>query len=81
MKRYKYTGNIEKLLHQNQGEIIDIVEGSLIDNFLIATKRGYIALIETYQNCWSSYHVLNFSTNSNEINAIWSDIEARRDEA
>ena len=74
MKKYKYYGQLEKLIKQNKGEILDIIEGSLIDNFLITTKRGYIALIETYMNCWSSYYTLNFCKNPNEIYALWDEV-------
>lgn len=78
MKKYKYYGQLEKLLKQNKGEILDIIEGNLIDNILISTKRGYIALIETYMNCWSSYYTLNFSKNINEISEVWESYDYRR---
>ena len=76
MNAYKVrTLNIDKLLYQNQGEILDIIEGCLIDNFLIATKRGYILLIERYVNCWTSEHVLYFSKDEKEINNIWYKLD------
>lgn len=74
MKKYRFTlNNIDKFLHQNQAEIIELVEGSLIDNYLIVTKRGYMALIEKYVNCWTSEHILYFSTKEEDIEAIWND--------
>lgn len=42
--------NLEKWIHQNAGEIDEIVEGCLLDNLLIACKRGYAALYEKYVN-------------------------------
>lgn len=78
MKKYKYYGQLEKLIKQNKGEILDIIEGNLLDNILISTKRGYIALIETYMNCWSSYYTLNFSKSINEISEVWESYDYRR---
>lgn len=79
MKQYIYNAKPEKLIHQNKGEIIDIIEGCLQDNFLISTSRGYIALIENYVNCWTSNHKLYFSTNPGEIYAIWDNLSNEED--
>lgn len=65
---------LEKFLHQNAGEVIDIIEGCLIDNLLIATRRGYMALLETYVNCWTSEHTMYFSTDYNEICDVWESV-------
>ena len=75
MKKYKYTGRLEKLIYQNKGEIIDCVEGCLLDNLLIETKRGYMALIETYETCWTSYYTLYFSRDYNTVQAILEEIK------
>ena len=75
MKKYKYTGRLEKLLYQNKGEIIDCVEGCLLDNLLIETKRGYMALIETYETCWTSYYTLYFSRDFDRIQAVIDGIK------
>ena len=76
MKAYKNCNinNLDKFIHQNRGEIIDFLDGCLIDNFLIATKRGYIALLENYVNCWTSNYKLIFSTNMQEIYSIWDKL-------
>ena len=75
MKKYKYTGRLEKLLYQNKGEIIDCVEGCLLDNLLIETKRGYMALIETYKTCWTSYYTLYFSRDFNRVQTVFDEIK------
>ena len=80
IKAYRYTGSIDKLMHQNKAEYIDCIEGCLLDNLLISTKRGYIALMETYQNSNSSIYTLNFSTDSNEIYHLWENLERTIDE-
>lgn len=74
MKQYIYNAKPAKLIHQNKGEIIDFIEGTLQDNFLIGTARGYIALIENYVNEWTSNHKLYFSTDPGEIYAIWDKL-------
>lgn len=75
MKKYKYTGGLEKLLYQNRGEIIDCTEGCLIDNLLIETKRGYMALIETYVNCWTSNYTMYFSRDFEPVQAIFEEVK------
>lgn len=75
MKKYKYTGRLDKLIYQNKGEIIDCTEGCLLDNLLIETKRGYMALIETYETCWTSYYTLYFSRDFDRIQAVIDGIK------
>lgn len=75
MKKYKYTGRLEKLLYQNRGEIIDCTEGCLLDNLLIETKHGYMALIETYVNCWTSCYILYFSRDFSRVQTVFDEIK------
>lgn len=75
MKKYKYTGRLDKLIYQNKGEIIDFVEGCLLDNLLIETKRGYMALIDTYVNCWTSCYTLYFSRDFNRVQTVFDEIK------
>ena len=75
MKIYKYAGNVDKLIHQNKAECIDVIEGCLLDSLLMATKRGYIALIETFATTQSSTYTLYFSTDSGDIYEIWESLE------
>lgn len=46
-------------LHQNNGVYTgDFVDGCLLDNFIVATKRGYAAFYEKACTTWTScYHV------------------------
>ena len=71
MKQYKYNGNIGKLIKQNCGEVIDCIEGCLLDDLLVSCKRGMMALLETYQNAWQSVYTVYFSTNESEIWDLW----------
>ena len=61
MKQYLFTGDVDKWTKQNSGTIIDCVEGVLIDNLLIETKRGYAALIERPTTEWTSAYTIYFS--------------------
>ena len=71
MKKYRFSGRLDKLLHQNDAEILECADGYLLDNLLIRTKRGYIALIETYVNCWTSNYTLYFSCDYEPILAVF----------
>ena len=79
MTIFKYYGKIEKLLHQNQAEYREIIEGCLIDNYLVQTRRGYMAILETYVNCWTSCYTVYFSTNPHQINEVWDKLTAGLD--
>ena len=46
--------SLDKWLSQNDGEIINCVEGVLQDNYLVSTRRGIAAIYEHPLNCWSS---------------------------
>jgi hypothetical protein len=50
---------LEKWLKQNGGEYTgDVVEGCLLDSFVVFTKRGIAAFYESYVNsCQSNYYV------------------------
>lgn len=62
MKQYLLNWDVDKWIKQNAGTVIDIVDGVLIDNLLIETKRGYAALIERPTTEWTSAYTLYFST-------------------
>ena len=52
---------LDKWIHQNNGEVIDIAEGSLIDNIIIDCKRGTCFIFEEYKTEWTSaYHAFFF---------------------
>lgn len=53
--------NLEKWMHQNEAEYTGaFVEGCLLDNFVLACKRGFAAVYEHYLNCWSSDYLIEF---------------------
>lgn len=57
MRKFKVL-NTEKFLYQNNADEIITIPGSLIDNSLYTGKRGMIATIEKYVNCWTSEYIV-----------------------
>ena len=53
-------GQFDKWMKQNKGTIIDYKEGCLLDNFVVACKRGYAYVFEQYRNANSSDNVFYF---------------------
>lgn len=54
---------LEKWLHQNDAEYTgDFVDGVLLDNFVVMTKRGFAAVYEKYLNSNSSCYEIHFET-------------------
>lgn len=78
MTKYKFTANLNKWMHQNNGEIIDAIEGTLLDSLLISTKRGTALLLETYETPNSSTYTLYFSTNG-EAEELFYTIQEERE--
>ena len=56
------AGQLDMWLHQNAAELIDMVEGSLTDNYLYECKRGQAFIYEVYRNEWTSSHRIQFIT-------------------
>ena len=55
------NGQMEKWEHQNGAEYTgDFFEGVLLDNYVLACKRGYAAHYERYVNPWMSAHEIRF---------------------
>lgn len=53
--------NLDMWMHQNEAEHTGaFVEGCLLDNFVLACKRGFAAVYEHYLNCWSSDYLIEF---------------------
>ena len=52
--------NINTWIKQNKAETLDCREGSLQDNFIVGTKRGYAAIYEHYVNSWASDFLVEF---------------------
>lgn len=52
---------MEKWMHQNGASYTGtIVEGCLLDNFVLVCRRGFAAVYEHYLNCWSSNYLVEF---------------------
>jgi|InofroStandDraft_1065614.scaffolds.fasta_scaffold07494_9 hypothetical protein len=53
---------LEKWMRQNQAEYTgDYVEGCLLDNFVLACKRGFAAVYEHALTCWTSDYIVEFA--------------------
>lgn len=75
---YTYNGTAEKLFYQNDADIIDIIEGCLLDNYLFCTNRGYFILKETYLNPNASIYTILFSKTSKQIFDMWEVMQTNR---
>ena len=71
---------------QNNAECIDIVEGCLLDNLVMACKRGICFLFEVYQNEWcSKWHAYFIPYKEQDTNGdysrLWDRFEGLREAA
>lgn len=68
---------LEEWICENKGEYTgDIVEGVLLDSFVIATKRGFAAVYEKYCNEWTScYHVVFETGAAQSVFDEWYEFE------
>lgn len=73
-----YIYNIGKLIHQNEGELVDAFDGCLLDNYLYQAKRGMFALYESYVNSNSSRYLFKFARTGDEIRELWDEFIERR---
>lgn len=72
MKTYKLNPrNLEKFIYQNAGEIVDCLDGCLLDDLLLYTRRGLVAIFESYVNSNQSDFTVYFSTDPAEIWPLW----------
>ena len=54
---------LNKWLHQNKADYTGLfVDGCLLDNFVVVTKRGFAAIYEEYLNPNSSGYYIEFQT-------------------
>ena len=72
MKKERFFGSAENFIDEAGAEVIDIAEGSLIDNFLLVTKDSYILLLETFQTVWSSIYTMITSEDIEELLPVWN---------
>ena len=75
IKAYRYTGTAEKIIYQNRAEVVDIIEGVLLDSYLLETKRGYMILKDTYLNPNQSIYTIYYSTDSDKIQEVWDTLK------
>ena len=73
---YLESNMLDKWLYQNKTEIIDGLDGCLLDNYLVSTNNGIALILEHATTCWSSnYHVWFARENSGYTNTIYTDWE------
>ena len=75
MKKYNLNPRyLEKWIRQNGAAVLDIIDGVLLDNFLIECKRGAAVVKETYINSNMSGYTVYFSRDNKEIYNFWDEI-------
>lgn len=69
--------NLDMWMHQNEAEYTGaFVEGSLLNNFVLACKRGFAAVYEHYLNCWSSDYLIEFQPGAaQDVWKNWYNLE------
>lgn len=69
---------LDKWLHQNKAEYTgDFVEGVLLDNFVVMTKRGFAAVYEKYLNSNASGYEIHFETGTAQnVFKEWYEFES-----
>lgn len=82
MKIYKNISlsEVETIIENNGGELEDCLEGVLLDDLLMYGNNGYIAMFETFVNCWTSCYTVYESENENDSDYIYSLWSKRQDE-
>ena len=73
-----YVNNLEKLVKQNDAEIIDGFDGCLLDNMLYQAKRGVFAIYEAYVNPNMSRYFFKFARSKEDIDNLYMEWETRR---
>ncbi len=69
---------LEKWMHQNRAQYTGgFIEGCLLDNFVVATKRGFAAIYEHPLNEWSSNYRVEFEPGAAQgVWRNWYEFEA-----
>ena len=69
----------EKWAHQNGAEYTgDYIAGCLLDNFIMATPRGYAAFYEHYLNEWNSDYYVEFQPGpAQNLFSNWYEFERK----
>ena len=80
MTKFKYRGSLEKWIFQNAAEVIDCVEGCLLDNYLVKAKNGFAMILETYANSNSSINTIIFERgNGAKIIDMWDKFRSENE--
>lgn len=76
---YLNPATLDKWLHQNAAAYTgDYIEGVLLDNFIVSTRRGYAAIYESYINPNMSRYYVEFQPGpASEVFANWYQFEER----
>lgn len=71
---------LEKWMHQNKAEYSgSFIDGCLLDNFVVMTKRGFAAFYEHYVNGWTSDYIVEFEPSTAQtVWRRWYDFEEGR---
>ena len=71
----------EKWMYQNGAEYAgDYVEGSLLDNFVVSTRRGFAAVYENYVSEWASDYYVEFQPGAaQDVFSNWYKFEKEAD--
>lgn len=84
MTQFYITGSkyLNMWYTQNDGETVDGVDGCLLDNFVVACRRGWAFVYEHYLNPWESNYRVKFVPYKDEdgCRAAWDEWETFREE-
>ena len=64
------TEQLESMIDELHGEVIECVDGCLLDNYLYQTDKGTVAVYETYLNCWTSGYLVKLPNGESESKEI-----------
>lgn len=80
MTQFRIGNNeLERWMHQNKAQYTgSFVEGCLLDNFVVVTRRGFAAFYEHYINEWSSDYAVEFEAGpAQTVWRRWYEFEER----
>ena len=75
IKEYRFKSmTIDKWIHQNGAIVEDFLDGCLLDNMLLQTRRGVAFVKETVLNTWCSTYTLYFAAykDAGAVDAVYN---------
>lgn len=74
--------DVERWMRQNQAKYTGVlIEGCLLDNFVLVCKRGFAAFYEHYLNEWTSDYLVEFESGAAQtVWKRWYEFEERNGE-